>query len=137
MDSSASIENTSPQVVFRPSKKRKQLRQRTEENETPTNDAASQPPAPPQIGDAKTHDDDGEAASEETQGLSVAEALRLRSARRSRPKGVEFRPESPAKEIAAEQSLVPKDEAEAVEVGVSRRFAPQAGLVGELTNKHM
>lgn len=75
----------------------------------------------------------------------MAEALRLRNARKSRLKGVEFRAETSAA-TSGEQadfsehdiSKQQKDEiAEAIELGVSRRFAPQAGLVGELVNKHM
>lgn len=73
----------------------------------------------------------------------MAEALRLRNARKARLKGVGFRPEGTSKatdEVSTEQSLVLKDDPngpDAVEYGISRRFAPQAGLVGELVNKHM
>lgn len=128
-----------PQVVFRPSKKRKQfLRQRAEDNANPADESTTQAPA--QERDPSSHDgeDKGDLG---TEGLSVAEALRLRNARKSRPKGVEFRPEgAPKEEAPTEQTLDPKDDAagaDALEFGMSRRFAPQAGLVGELVNKHM
>lgn len=162
-----------PQVVFRPSKKRRQFRQRAEDDNdnndssslktadsatTSTTETATQAPtvqttalsAPP-----PAHDSDavaGDKTSDDTEegggggGLSVAEALRLRNARKSRLKGVEFRAEI-SSAAAGEQAGVgehdtarqqQKDEiAEALELGVSRRFAPQAGLVGELVNKHM
>lgn len=167
-----------PQVVFRPSKKRRQFRQRAEDDDnkidasssskatdsattgttiiTTTQAPTTQAPtaqtttlsAPP-----PAHDSDavaGDKTSDDTEegggGLSVAEALRLRNARKSRLKGVEFRAES-SSAAAGEQAGVgehdtarqqQKDEiAEALELGVSRRFAPQAGLVGELVNKHM
>lgn len=141
MDSSSAIENSEPQVVFRPSKKRKQFRQRAEETEPKADDATSQaaaPPKPAQEADTKLADGDNVEASE-TEGLSVAEALRLRNARRSRLKGVEFRAEGAPKAAADEdQSLLPKDDAQdSMEFGMSKRFAPQAGLVGELVNKHM
>lgn len=162
-----------PQVVFRPSKKRRQFRQRAEDDDN-KNDASSSCKAADsattgttiitttQAPTAQTttlsapppaHDSDavaGDKTSYDTEegggGLSVAEALRLRNARKSRLKGVEFRAES-SSAAAGEQAGVgehdtarqqQKDEiAEALELGVSRRFAPQAGLVGELVNKHM
>lgn len=144
MESPSTVENSEPQVVFRPSKKRKQfLRQRAERNDTTANDADSQaaaPLKPPYESDSRPHDGDDKNTSE-IEGLSVAEALRLRNARKSRLKGVEFRPEgAPKEEAPVEHTLVNKDDEhgpEAMEYGMSRRFAPQAGLVGELVNKHM
>lgn len=150
MDPPPSETNPEPQVVFRSSKKRKQFRQRAEESNVKTDDttnqAAAAPAASAQDDDAKPRDGDDEAS--EPEGISVAEALRLRNARKSRLKGVEFRPEgAPSKSTAdgaadSEQNLAhhQKEGAgapEPMEYGVSRRFAPQAGLVGELVNKHM
>lgn len=142
MDPATDTGNPEPQVVFRPSKRRKQFRQRAGESDTKADDAISQATAPPsstiETGSAvdNEREDDGASARE---GFSVAEAVRLRNARRSKLRGVEFRPEEPLKdETVAEPSHAPKDEvAEALELGMSRRFAPQAGLVGELVNKHM
>lgn len=139
MGSPPTSDNPEPQVVFRPSKKRKQfLRQRAEDNDVPAHEPTSQPPAHER--DPSPHDGEDKGDLSE-KGLSVAEALRLRNARKSRPKGVEFRPEgAPKEEAPTEHSLIPKDDAtgaDALEFGMSRRFAPQAGLVGELVNKHM
>lgn len=145
MDSPSTAENPEPQVVFRPSKKRKQFRQRAEDNAPPPEDATGQAAGaassrPAQDSSLKLHHGNDDAASE-TGDLSVAEVLRLRNARKSRPKGVEFRPEgAPKDETPAEAALLPGDDAQnsdATELGMSRRFAPQAGLVGELVNKHM
>ncbi|KAK7719801.1 hypothetical protein SLS64_001982 [Diaporthe eres] len=141
---SATPENPEPQVVFRPSKKRKHFRQRAEESETKADEATHQAaaqPLPDQDGEAKPsgpHD-----TNSDTEESSVAEALRLRNARKARLKGVGFRPEGSSKvsdEVSTEQSLVLKDDPngpDAMDYGISRRFAPQAGLVGELVNKHM
>lgn len=141
---SVTTENPEPQVVFRPSKKRKHFRQRAEESETKPDEAAHQAaaqPLPDQDVEAKpsgSHD-----TNSDTEESSVAEALRLRNARKARLKGVGFRPEGSSKvsdEVSTEQSLVLKDDPngpDAMEYGISRRFAPQAGLVGELVNKHM
>lgn len=141
MDQSTATKNPEPQVVFRPSKRRKQFRQRAGESDTQTDEPTSQTNTPNltteiSAGKDKEREDDG---TSETEGLSVTEVLRLRNARKSKLKGVEFRPEAPLKDGAfAEPIPVPKDEvAEALELGMSRRFAPQAGLVGELVNKHM
>lgn len=137
-------DNPEPQVVFRTNKKRKHFRQRAEQPGAKEDDAATQAaelPTQAQDEPANPHDD-GDATSDK-EGLSVAEALRLRNMRKSRLKGVGFRPEGTSagvEESNTERSLVAKDDAyaaDAMEYGVSRRFAPQAGLVGELVNKHM
>jgi hypothetical protein len=136
---SATSEKAEPQVVFRPSKKRKHLRQRAEEPETKTDEAAQQPAAQALAHDGETKHD----TNSDIEESSVAEALRLRNARKARLKGVGFRPESASiasENTNAEQSLVLKDDpngGDAMEYGISKRFAPQAGLVGELVNKHM
>lgn len=145
MDPSTPAENAEPQVFFRPTKKRKQFRQRAEATESATATQDNQPVTASPV--LITHDsasvppvrtDDDEPS--ETEGSSVAEALRLRNARKSRFKGVEFRPESASaskdEPSTEHNSLVPKeDPLEAF--SVSKRFAPQQGLVGELVNKHM
>lgn len=141
MDQSTATENSEPQVVFRPSKRRKQFRQRVGESDTQIDESTSQTNTTNSTtetsgGKDKEREDVG---TSETEGLSVTEVLRLRNARKSKLKGVEFRPEAPPKDGSfTEPTPLPKDEvAEALELGMSRRFAPQAGLVGELVNKHM
>lgn len=143
MESPSTIESPESQVVFRPSKKRKQfLRQRADYNDTTADEATSSAalPAPAQESDPRAQDGDSKDTSE-TEGISVAEAMRLRNARKSRLKGVEFRPEgAPKDEAPAEHAPANKDDehgTDAMEYSMSSRFAPQAGLVGELVNKHM
>ncbi|RYP81810.1 hypothetical protein DL769_001850 [Monosporascus sp. CRB-8-3] len=94
-------------------------------------------------------------------GLSVAEALRLRNARRSKLGGVKFSAndalsrgagDAPAEEqqqegVNDELSLMIREEESrvlersrttaAAIADASKRFAPQTGLSGELINKHM
>jgi len=136
----STVEEPGPQVVFRAGKKRKNYRQRPVDGETledqaaPTSESADQPR--PAL-----------AANEEEEQSSVAEALRLRNARKSKLRGVGFRPEDgwskPQSEDNSEQSLVlrnaPEDGLSPADViaGMGRRFAPQTGLAGELVNKHM
>lgn len=143
MESSSAETPDQPQVVFRAGKKRKNYRQRAEETAPETDEPkieTDESSAPPPKGDAQpVNDDDSKLQAE---GLSMAEVIRLRNARKPKLKGVEFRPESAPKAAAPnpEQSLVTKDVApsdDSVIAGISRRFASQTGIVGELVNKHM
>lgn len=138
-----------PQVVFRPGKKRKNYRQRAEEPEITTSNGEtpeaglatpSSAPATP----AGLDDDD--------EGLSVAGVIRARNARKHRHGGVGFRAgplglgdnRATSEEHNTDQRLVLHGNADAqagaeaaVIGGISKRFAPQTGMVGELVNKHM
>lgn len=141
-----------PQVLFRPGKKRNAYRrQRADESESTANesseiatDAVPTAAISTPVAHAAQDDDDEE-------GLSVAEVIRLRNARRHKLAGVGFRAgpspfgdDRPAAEDNTEQGLVLHEGAEgqpgaekAIIGGISKRFAPQTGLVGELVNKHM
>jgi hypothetical protein len=144
-------EDDSP-VVFRASKKRKGYRQRIDHDDHNPLDRMQIDLATsvsPSSNPAATEDITADATP------SVSEIMRLR--RRSRLQGVEFRPESSSSSRSAprhrhgnesaEQSLVqyvdPETglllpaEPEPEIGGISRRFAPQTGLTGELVNKHM
>jgi hypothetical protein len=140
-----------PQVVFRPGKKRKPYRQRPEGPEQPIlNSEIATDNAPPATNSAPVTP---ALQNEDEEGLSVAEVIRLRNARRHKHGGVGFRPEGTTSDDKTavddeitERSLVLHDGAEAgtqpgpetaVLGGISKRFAPQTGLVGELVNKHM
>ncbi|KAH8884011.1 hypothetical protein GQ53DRAFT_798035 [Thozetella sp. PMI_491] len=147
-DSEASGE---PQVVFR-GKKRKIYRQRVDErdgeagsSEHATTDAQLAASTQDNDGQATTAPEDGTGDD----GISVSELLRIRNARRSKHGGVSFsaaqssRHEGDGTDADAdrEHSLLPHEDAELAQsqdgFGMSRRFAPQTGLVGELVNKHM
>lgn len=135
-----------PQVVFRPGKKRKIYRQRVTELDSATSShettneaglAASRRPT------TVEHDEDD-------QNLSVADVVRLRNSRKHKHGGVGFSTgqsglgdDGTARENA-ERSVVLHSNADAqqgaeaaVIGGISKRFAPQTGMVGELVNKHM
>ena len=138
-----------PQVVFRPGKKRKIYRQRAEEpestlsnGENPT-EASS---ATPTSAFATPTGPDEDAA-----GPTVAEALRLRNLRKHKHGGVGFRTgpsglggDRAGGEENSEMGMVLHGNADAqlgaetaVIGGISKRFAPQTGMVGELVNRHM
>ncbi|KAL2159149.1 hypothetical protein VTH06DRAFT_2581 [Thermothelomyces fergusii] len=140
-----------PQVVFRHGKKGKTYRQRaegssgaTDSGETP--DQAEHGAASAASATTTIERDEDEA------GLSVAEVLRRRNARKHKHGGVGFRagPSGPGNDAAAaseenaERGLVPHGGADAeqgseaaIAGGIAKRFAPQTGLVGELVNRHI
>ncbi|KAK7740032.1 hypothetical protein SLS62_011148 [Diatrype stigma] len=167
-------------VVFR-GKKRKAYRQRGETGNdvhadvdnvstAPASDLAhnmpisstdNPSPAPPQAAGAipvqsgaKSGED--EDAAEDERGLSVAEVLRRRNARRSKLGGVKFSAVDSAPPVAGaaggefdynnsdDLSLMIREEeghvlerSSSAAAGVTKRFAPQTGLSSELINKHM
>ncbi|TPX11416.1 uncharacterized protein E0L32_007835 [Thyridium curvatum] len=138
--SEGAAQEAAPQVVFRANKRRKVYRQRDRE----ADDTQAAPEATRKsAADAATEADRQSSPDEE--GLTVAEALRRRNARKAaRLRGVEFRAGregSAAQEEEdgnPERALVPAAAAaEADPLAGAKRFAPQTGLVGELVNKHM
>lgn len=146
-------EAAEPAVVFRPGKKRKAYRQRSEDSEAPTPEPSNEKST---VTSGKG--DDGSLEARDTpqldlteEGLSVAEVIRRRNARKARLGGVAFRAEPASKsaaqdaavahELSTDQSLVAHEGGGgAVDTstgGIVKRFASQTGLVGELVNKHM
>ncbi|KAK3487323.1 hepatocellular carcinoma-associated antigen 59-domain-containing protein [Neurospora crassa] len=164
-----------PPVFFRAGKKKRAFRQRVEETSieptaqtesattinigndaTPTGQTAAsttEPAVSATVATATpttpTGKRDGGNDTEEG-GLSVAEVLRLRNAKKHRLGGVAFRAGdefSPTVQNA-EQAIVLHDgvgggsgggqvQEAAILGGVAKRFAPQTGMVGELVNRHM
>lgn len=156
MDFTASEATPEPQIVFR-GKKRKTYRQRTEPTSDDTDSKAavvsptrdeSAPAAPKNIGTASPAPVQNEDVTDEETGLSVAEVLRLRNARKSRLGGVKFGAGNTASGDAAAYGsdglddlslMIREEESKALDVaaGVKRRFAPQTGLAADIVNKHM
>ncbi|KAK7952031.1 mRNA splicing factor rna helicase [Apiospora aurea] len=146
------------QVLFRGKKRKAHYRQRATDDDVQapatevspnvgnadpaegadTPSAAEQPTEP-------TQSEEQVAAAEE--GVSVAELLRRRNARRSRLRGVGFAPKDAQgndvpTSFADDLSLMIREEEQkaAVDVsagGMSKRFSAQTGHVGELVNKHI
>ncbi|KAM7197614.1 hypothetical protein V8F20_006504 [Naviculisporaceae sp. PSN 640] len=142
---------TEPQVLFRAGKKRKAYRQRLQDPEettaADTNPVAASAPAPAEAPSAPRPAED----DEDEEGISVAEAIRRRNAKKHKLGGVGFHARTlaavhdSADDENAEQGLVLHDAEKALKsqreadmpVGIPSRFAPQTGLVGELVNKNM
>ncbi|KAI1383341.1 hepatocellular carcinoma-associated antigen 59-domain-containing protein [Hypoxylon trugodes] len=162
MDGATPEATPAPHVVFR-GKKRKTYRQRTES--TGDDDEISKSVQTPQSEQAATTSDStprldvaspiqSEDATEEEKGLSVAEVLRLRNARKARLGGVKFGAgasnalsDATTAAAAAEigeglddlSLMIREEENKALDVaaGVKKRFAPQTGLAADAVNKHM
>ncbi|KAI1338555.1 hypothetical protein F5Y15DRAFT_386232 [Xylariaceae sp. FL0016] len=152
MDPVETEANPTQPIVFR-GKKRKFYRQRTDANGEPSQapQPAAQPASTAQPSDSPLVEPatDADAAADETaQGLSVAEALRLRNARRAKFRGVKFGGDGGARnDLGAAPGgdeddlmrMIREEEGRVLDTaaGVNKRFAPQTGLAGELVNKHM
>ncbi|KAK3299065.1 hepatocellular carcinoma-associated antigen 59-domain-containing protein [Chaetomium fimeti] len=136
-----------PQVVFRPGKKRKIYRQRLgEPDSTPSNGET-----PNEAGLAASSRPTAAVENDEDAEISIADVVRLRNSRKNKHGGVGFSTgpsslggDEAASEENAERSVVfhgntdAQQGAEAAVVGgISKRFARQTGMVGELVNKHM
>jgi len=139
----ASPEAQPAQVVFRPGKKRKAYRHRPEEEEPVIAEGATN--------SLTASSATGVALDDDSDQRSVAGALRLRNARKNRHGGVAFRAGpflhgdgGEATDTNPDRSMVLHDTVDgsrqddsAILGGITQRFAPQTGLVGELVNKHM
>ncbi|KAK1825784.1 hepatocellular carcinoma-associated antigen 59-domain-containing protein [Podospora conica] len=135
-------------ILFRPAKRRKIFRHRSEDAATADDQSTPTPEGP--LPATTTTDPDDDAEQE-------AHTLRLRqAARKRRPGGgVAFRAGGPSSSGVEESSKSntergmvlhsngdakddeDSDEDSLILGGINRRFAPQTGLVGELVNRHM
>lgn len=115
-------------VVFRPRKKRKVYRQRTEEDKEVPSTEATPPPAAQSLNELIAQ----AGADTTTDELSIADILRSRKQRKAK-EGMAFK---------AGGSTVRDDEAqlivhEAAAIEAPRKFTAQTGFMTEAGNKHM
>ncbi|KAK4178838.1 hepatocellular carcinoma-associated antigen 59-domain-containing protein [Triangularia setosa] len=150
MATTSSEATPEPQVVFKAGKKRKVYRQRIEEPESATTDSqnATEPTPATALEVAGSGAQTTAAEEDEEKGLPMAEVLRLRNSRKNKFGGVGFRARpgqslhggDDSSTATEEQNLVLHGSAETepeVFGGITQRFAPQTGMVGDLVNKHM
>ncbi|KAI0539291.1 hypothetical protein GGR58DRAFT_500356 [Xylaria digitata] len=151
MDSTSPVaEAPPPPVVFR-GKKRKTYRQRPDPE---VEDEASAAPIDPPIDavsatNTQSSTPDPTTAStdkDQSDTLSISDAVRLRNARKSRLRGVTFAIDNNTQTGDAEGGddelslMIREEEKRALEQSIAaanKRFAPQTGLSGEIVNKHM
>ncbi|KAI8957697.1 hepatocellular carcinoma-associated antigen 59-domain-containing protein [Daldinia sp. FL1419] len=160
MDSTVSESTPVPPVVFR-GKKRKTYRQRAEPADD--NDERAKSVETPRLEGTPTASDtpgetkattpiQGEDTEGEEKGLSVAEVLRLRNARKARLGGVKFGAGNShgSNDVTTAMNgtgdglddlslMIREEENKVLDIaaGVKKRFAPQTGMAAELVNKHM
>jgi hypothetical protein len=138
-----SSEAASEPIRFRAGKKRKAYRQRAQEDDDAVAETVQSPPSASAVESndkpaQKSTPDEGEYGE-----ASVAAALRLRNARRSRLGGVAFRNSNrPEDDTNTERALVPHDadetsNSEPIIKGVTDRFTHQTGKVADLNDRHM
>ena len=150
MNYSSQIEGGNSSDLFRPSKRRKFYRKRTDaEDEGPPNVSSAPPPPPPPPPESMTveelifhHGHFTESQDEKTaeEPLSVAEILRQRKAALRRKGGIEFtnsHTSMPTTPQTSNALVVKEDDTPADIKSVIQRFAPQTGQVSDVADKHM
>ena len=150
MESDPQFEGENSLDLFRPSKRRKFYRKRTdaEDEGLPTLPSPPPPPPPPPLESmtvdelishhAHLNESQNEKADEEP--LSVAEILRQRKAMMRRKGGIEFTNSHTSSSTTPHTSdalLVKEDDTPADIKSVIERFAPQTGQVADVADKHM
>ncbi|KAI1279187.1 P-loop containing nucleoside triphosphate hydrolase protein [Xylaria sp. FL0933] len=149
MDSTSPVEEAASPIVFR-GKKRKSYRQRhgAEDEASPASvDAVAVDAATATSAQASPPDPIATPTEKERdEALSLSEALRLRTARKSRLRGVTFGADNNAQAGGSEggddelSQMIREEEKKVIEQSIAaanKRFAPQTGLSGEILNKHM
>ena len=148
MDRDAQNDEQSSADLFRPAKRRKCYRKRTdfeEEEEPPKPESHRSVPSPePMTVDEliarNGHNTPPHEKSDEEAALSIAEVLRQRKATTRRRGGIEFTNNNPSNSTTPQPSealIEREDETPADIKSVIERFAPQTGQVTDTTDKHM
>ena len=146
MDSDTQNDGQNLADLFRPAKRRKPYRKRTDlEEEGP--EPESHIPVPPlgpmtvdELIARNGHNTPPSEKAQEETALSIAEILRHRKATARRRGGIEFTNNNPSDSTPPQPSdalIEREDETPADIKSVIERFAPQTGQVTETTNKHM
>lgn len=130
--------------LFRPSKRRKFYRKRTDVEDEGSPIPSSPPPPPSMTVDElishHAHLTDTQHLKPDEESLSVAEILRQRKAALRRKAGIEFTNSQPSTSTTPQTSdaLVVKEDDTLADIrAVVERFAPQTGQVSDVADKHM
>ncbi len=147
MDSDTQNDGQNSADLFRPAKRRKSYRKRTdlEEEEAPKAEShRSVPPPEPMTVDEligrNGHNPQPQEKAEEEAALSIAEILRHRKATARRRGGIEFTNNNPSNSTTPQPSdaLIEREDQTPADIkSVIERFAPQTGQVTDTTDKHM
>ncbi|KAK3175114.1 hypothetical protein OEA41_002360 [Lepraria neglecta] len=146
MDTDIQNDGQTSSDLFRPAKRRKFYRKRTdtEDEDSPkAADSSMPPPEPMTVDELIAREGEIPAPqeqSEEDRQLSIADILRQRKAAQRRKGGIEFTNlnTSNTTTLQASDALIEKeDEIPADIKSVIERFAPQTGQITETTDKHI
>lgn len=131
--------------LFRPSKRRKFYRKRTdaEDHTSPTVSSAPPPPESMTVDELISHHGylvESRDQKKDEEPLSVAEILRQRKAALPRKGGIEFTNSNTSTSSTLQTSdvlIVKEDDTPADIKSVIQRFTPQTGQVSDVADKHM
>lgn len=148
MDQDAQNDEQHSADFFRPAKRRKCYRKRTDleaEEDAPKPESHKSVPSPePMTVDEliarNGHTTPPQEKSDKEAALSIAEILRHRKAIARRRGGIEFTNDNPSSSTTPQPSealIEREDETPADIKSVIERFAPQTGQVTDTTDKHM
>ena len=150
MDWDAQNDEQNSADLFRPAKRRKFYRKRTdveeeEEEEAPKPESHRSVPSPEpmtvnELIARNRHNTPPQEKCDEEAALSIAEILRQRKVTARRRGGIEFTNNNPSNSTAPQPSealIEREDETPADIKSVIERFAPQTGQVTDTTDKHM
>ena len=144
MESSPRAESENSADLFRPSKRRKFYRKRTDADDqaSPPLSSTTTPPLAPMTVDEfiSHHAHSTETPDQKTEHLSVAEILRQRKAALRRKGGIEFTNSHASTSSTPQTSdaLIAKEDDTPADIkSVIERFAPQTGQVTDVADKHM
>ena len=131
MEASSTDDKAPGKIKFRAGKKRKAYRQRADDEDARASNTLSHDES-----QAKSALDEKKDSDDES---SVAAALKLRNARKSRLRGVGFTTTSRLDEETS-TALVPRNHDDAGDVAlpnISNRFTQQTGVLADMNDKHM
>ena len=144
MQSSPQSEGENSSDLFRPSKRRKFYRKRTDaEDEGSSTISSAPPPASMTVDELISHHahrTETEDRRTEGEPLSIAEILRQRKAALRRKGGIEFtnsHTSTSTKPQTSDALVLKEDDTPADIKSVIGRFAPQTGQVSDVADKHM
>lgn len=145
MESSPRIDSENSSDLFRPSKRRKFYRKRTdgEDQASPTLPSTTPPPVSMTVDELITHHahlTEAQDQNTDQEPLSVADILRQRKAALRRKGGIEFtnKHTSTSSTPQAGDALILKEDDTPADIkSVIERFAPQTGQVSDVADKHM
>ena len=145
MESNPQREGDNSSDLFRPSKRRKFYRRRTDAEDRASPTLSSTPPPPEsmtldQLISRHGHLAESQEQKTDEESVSVAEILRQRKAALRRKGGIEFtksHTSTPSTPQTSDALILKEDDTPADIKSVIERFTPQTGHISDVADKHM